>query len=55
MRVLHTEVWTLIESGKVRTVIHATFPLALAAEAHRLMETGLHIPKIVLDVGSSDL
>jgi NADPH2:quinone reductase len=31
-------------------VIHATFPLAQAAEAHRLMESSTHIGKIVLTV-----
>jgi NADPH:quinone reductase-like Zn-dependent oxidoreductase len=29
-------------------VIHATFPLAQASEAHRLMESGEHVGKIVL-------
>jgi len=32
----------------VRPIIHATFPLAEAAAAHRLMETSNHIGKIVL-------
>ena len=49
-RSLQNEVWPLIESGRVRLVIHTTFPLALTAEAHRLMETGSHIRKIVLKV-----
>jgi NADPH:quinone reductase-like Zn-dependent oxidoreductase len=53
IRALHKEVCPLIESGRVRPVIQATFPLALAAEAQRLMETGSHIGKIVLEVGSS--
>ncbi len=35
-------------AGKVRPQIHATFPLAQAAEAHRLMESSAHIGKIVL-------
>jgi len=34
----------------VRPVILTAFPLALAAEAQRLMETGSHIGKIVLEV-----
>lgn len=46
-------VWPLIESGRVKPVIHATFPLAAAAEAHRLMESGLHIGKLVLLVEST--
>jgi putative PIG3 family NAD(P)H quinone oxidoreductase len=49
-RALHKEIWPLIESGQVRPVIHATFPLASAAEAHRLLEAGSHIGKIVLQV-----
>ena len=47
-RAVHDEVWPLIESGQVRPVIHATFPLAKASEAHRLMESGSHIGKIIL-------
>ncbi|MCB1492288.1 MAG: NAD(P)H-quinone oxidoreductase [Rhodobiaceae bacterium] len=47
---LRDNVWPLIEAGRVRPVIHATFPLAEAAAAHRLMETSGHIGKIVLTV-----
>ncbi|MGC2030556.1 MAG: NAD(P)H-quinone oxidoreductase [Steroidobacteraceae bacterium] len=43
-------VWPLLAAGRVRPVIHATFPLADASEAHRLMETSSHIGKIVLTV-----
>ncbi len=43
-------VWPLLSSGRVRPVIHATFPLAQASEAHRLMESSQHIGKIVLTV-----
>ncbi len=43
-------VWPLLEAGKVRPVIHATFPLAQAAEAHRTMEADTHIGKLVLVV-----
>jgi len=45
---LYTHVWPLLESGAVRPVIHETFPLAQAAEAHRLLETSTHVGKIVL-------
>ena len=41
-------VWPLIAAGRVKPVIHATFPLAQASEAHRLMESSKHIGKIVL-------
>jgi len=47
-RAVRREVWPLLEGGQVRPVIHATFPLVVAAEAHRLMESGLHIGKIIL-------
>ena len=43
-------VWPLLAAGKVRPVIFATFPLAEASEAHRLMETSNHIGKIVLSL-----
>jgi NADPH2:quinone reductase len=45
-------VWPLIESGAVKPIIHATFPLREAAAAHRLMESSAHIGKIVLVTGN---
>ena len=50
-RAVHEHVWPLIESGAVKPVIHATFPLRAAAEAHRLMESSAHIGKLVLTIG----
>jgi putative PIG3 family NAD(P)H quinone oxidoreductase len=47
---VHRNVWPLLASGRVRPVIHQTFPLAEAAAAHALMETSNHIGKIVLTV-----
>jgi NADPH2:quinone reductase len=47
---IHREVWPLVEQGEIRPAIHAHFPLAQAAEAHRLMESGEHVGKIVLTV-----
>lgn len=47
---LRAQVWPLLEAGRVAPVIHATLPLAQAAEAHRLMESSAHIGKIVLTV-----
>ena len=49
-RNLREKVWPLIESGKIKAVIHKTFPLAEAAKAHELMESSQHIGKIVLTV-----
>jgi NADPH:quinone reductase len=45
---LREKVWPLWEAGKLRPFTHKTFPLAQAAEAHRLMESSAHIGKIVL-------
>ncbi|UYZ63971.1 NAD(P)H-quinone oxidoreductase [Hymenobacter weizhouensis] len=43
-------VWPLIATGQFRPVMHRTFPLAEAAEAHRLLESSRHIGKLVLEV-----
>jgi NADPH2:quinone reductase len=45
---LRDKVWPLLDAGKLAPVIHATFPLAQAADAHRLMESSTHVGKIVL-------
>jgi putative PIG3 family NAD(P)H quinone oxidoreductase len=45
---LRQRVWPLLESGTVTPVIHATFPLRSAAEAHRVMDSSEHIGKLVL-------
>lgn len=44
------KIWPLLESGKLAPVISAAFPLAQAADAHRLMESSQHIGKIILTV-----
>ncbi|HEY3149063.1 MAG TPA: NAD(P)H-quinone oxidoreductase [Dongiaceae bacterium] len=49
-RALEEKVWPLVAAGKVRPLIHATFALEQAAEAHRLMESSAHLGKIVLTV-----
>jgi putative PIG3 family NAD(P)H quinone oxidoreductase len=41
-------VWPLIESGQVRPVVHRTFPLAQAAQAHRELEAGTNVGKVLL-------
>ncbi len=48
---LREKVWPALDAGRCPPVIHATFPLAQAAEAHRLMESSAHIGKIMLAVG----
>jgi NADPH:quinone reductase len=47
---LHDKVWPLLEQGKIKPVIFRTFPLDAASDAHRLLESGEHIGKIVLEV-----
>ncbi|MDO8844947.1 NAD(P)H-quinone oxidoreductase [Methylicorpusculum sp.] len=47
---LKQQVWSLLETGKIRPVIHAHFPLTKAYKAHELMESSQHIGKIILTV-----
>jgi NADPH2:quinone reductase len=44
-------VWPYVEGGRLKPVIDSTFPLDQAADAHRRMEGGEHVGKIVLTVG----
>jgi NADPH2:quinone reductase len=45
---LEARVWPLIAAGKIKPIVHSTFPLSEAAAAHSLMESSEHIGKIVL-------
>jgi NADPH2:quinone reductase len=45
---LLAKVWPKLEDGTVAPVIHASFPLAQVADAHRMMESSEHIGKIML-------
>lgn len=47
---LREHVWPKIAQGAIRPLVHDTFPLADAAKAHALMESSMHIGKIVLVV-----
>ncbi|MEZ2721344.1 NAD(P)H-quinone oxidoreductase [Paenalcaligenes hominis] len=47
---LRQHIWPLIEAGELRPLIHATYPLKEAAQAHSLMESGAQIGKIILTV-----
>lgn len=47
---LRERVWPVLAAGRCGPIIHQTFKLAEAAEAHALMQTSAHIGKIMLDV-----
>jgi NADPH2:quinone reductase len=49
-RSLKERVWPLLEAGKIRPIVHATFPLERACDAHAMMDAGEQIGKIVLTV-----
>ena len=48
MKALEETVWPLIAKGEIAPVVHGTFSMAQAADAHRLMESSQHIGKIIL-------
>ena len=48
-RQMREQVWPLIEAGAIKPLLSKTFPLAQAADAHRLMESATHIGKIILE------
>lgn len=48
-RALEEKVWPLFETGQCWPVVHKTFPLDQAADAHALMESSQHIGKIMLE------
>jgi NADPH:quinone reductase-like Zn-dependent oxidoreductase len=43
-------VWPLLESGRVRPVVDRVLPITEAPEAHRVVEAGEHVGKVVLSV-----
>lgn len=45
---LRASVWPLIEAGRIKPVVHASFPAAQASDAHALMESSRHVGKIAL-------
>jgi putative PIG3 family NAD(P)H quinone oxidoreductase len=49
--VLEGAIWPEFESGRLAPLTDMVFPLAQAADAHRRMEAGTHVGKIVLSVG----
>ena len=51
---LRREIWPLLEAGRLKPVIHATFPLEEAEAAHALMESSAHMGKVMLLTGQAD-
>ncbi|MCC7031840.1 MAG: NAD(P)H-quinone oxidoreductase [Acidobacteria bacterium] len=49
-RELEAQVWPLLGTRRIAPVIDTVFPLAAVADAHRRMEAGAHVGKLVLDV-----
>ncbi|MCE3285490.1 MAG: putative quinone oxidoreductase [Steroidobacteraceae bacterium] len=47
---LRRHVWPLLDAGRIAPVIHAVYPMAQAAEAHRVMESSTHVGKLVLSL-----
>ncbi|MCY0924652.1 NAD(P)H-quinone oxidoreductase [Streptomyces sp. H27-H1] len=41
-------VWPLVAAGRIHPVVHATYPMAEAAEAHRVLESSAHVGKLLL-------
>jgi putative PIG3 family NAD(P)H quinone oxidoreductase len=41
-------VWPMIADGRVRPIVHATFPLADVAQAHQVLEDSTHVGKVLL-------
>ena len=48
MRSLRARVWPRFASNELRPIVHAGYPLAGAAEAHRVMESSVHTGKLLL-------
>jgi NADPH:quinone reductase len=48
---LREKIWPLLEDGSVKPLIHATFPLEQARQAHEMMESSSHLGKILLVTG----
>src|SRR5262249_6183349 len=49
-RELEERVWPLLSAGQVKVIVDRVFPLDQAADAHRYLEGGSHIGKVILKV-----
>lgn len=48
---LREQVWPMLDAGEVKPIIHATYPMAEARQAHEAMEASNHLGKILLTTG----
>ncbi|WP_434617430.1 NAD(P)H-quinone oxidoreductase [Arthrobacter sp. A5] len=48
MSAVREHVWPLISSGKIKTLVDKTFPMAEAAQAHAYFDSGEHMGKVLL-------
>ncbi|HVH49928.1 MAG TPA: zinc-binding dehydrogenase, partial [Sphingomicrobium sp.] len=44
-------VWPYVEGGRLKPVIDSVFPLDQVMDAHRRIDSGEHVGKIVLEIG----
>jgi NADPH:quinone reductase len=50
-KALREKVWPLLDSGAVRPLVHATFPMEHTRAAHEMMESSAHLGKIIVTTG----
>jgi NADPH:quinone reductase-like Zn-dependent oxidoreductase len=46
------QILSLMEKGRLKPVIDRVFPLEDLADAHRYLEEGKQVGKIIIDIGS---
>ncbi|AVO77820.1 MULTISPECIES: NAD(P)H-quinone oxidoreductase [Klebsiella] len=49
---LRRHVWPLLEAGKCKPMIYASYPMAEIAEAHACLDSGQHLGKVVITMTS---
>ena len=49
---LRRHVWPLLEAGKCKPMIYASYPMAEVAEAHACLDSGQHLGKVVITMTS---
>ncbi len=47
---MHRQLWPLFDTGKVKPVIDRVFPFRQIAEAHKYLESGQHVGKIIVEM-----